>query len=278
MIGFDGRPPLVEVLVRPYMIKKTMDNSRRYDIFHPSAWGSCRRRMAYQYYNEKEKFIEQNPNSIDFRLQRIFDNGHGTHARWQNYLDKAGYIRGYWRCTNPHCAMLHGADKELGSFNPTRDENWSCKCGSKSLAYEEILVKSLPEYNFEGHVDAVIDLSGTPYEKPGSVNVFVVDMKTIKDDLFSELTDPKHEHVVQVHIYMWLLNLKGAVVLYENKDNQSVKEMFVPRDDSLIERIKREALELREILSIRKLPKRFDGATRSKFPCRGCEFLDLCFA
>jgi CRISPR/Cas system-associated exonuclease Cas4 (RecB family) len=278
MIGFDGRPPLVEMLVRPYMAKKAMENSRRYDIFHPSAWGSCRRKMAYQYFNEKENFLPPSASSVDFRMERIFDNGHGTHARWQNYLDKAGYLRGYWRCTNPHCATVHGADSELGQFNPTRDKDWSCRCGSKSLAYEEICVKSPPEFNFEGHVDAVLDLTGSPHENPRGVNVFVVDMKTMKDELFSELVEAKHEHVVQVHIYMWLLKLSGAVVLYENKDNQSIKEMFVPRDESMVERIKKEAVDLKEMLSIRKLPPRFGGATRSKYPCRGCEFLELCFA
>jgi len=272
------RPVKVEYLVKSYMTKKALNNSRRFNIFHPSAWGVCLRKIAYQYYNDEQPFVIRGPNDVDDRLERVFDNGHSTHARWQNYLDQAGVLRGVWRCSNPFCGRRYGSEELLGIFNPSAVEGWKCECGSpERLGYEEPHVKSTAEYNFEGHCDAIIDVTGTPFAQNSKYDIFVADLKTMKDELYMDLTEPKTEHVVQVNIYMWILNLQGAVVVYENKDNQQLKEMFVPRDDDLIEKIKAQATWMMELIAAKKLPFRPNGYTRSKFPCRFCEFVDYCY-
>jgi len=271
-----NHPVKVEYLVRDYMLKKAMNNPRSFDHFHPSAWGQCLRKIAYQYYNDKEKFFTKN--TVDDKLERIFDHGHVTHARWQKYLDHSGYLRGAWKCTNPLCNKVYGAEDKLGIFNPSAKEGWACSCGSRHrLAYEEVLVKSEPQYNFIGSVDAIIDVRGSEFEKKNQYDIFVVDLKTIKNELFMELMEPKYEHIVQVNIYMWILGLQGAVLVYENKDNQQIKEFFVPRDESLIEHVKKQSIWLTELLKSRKLPFKPNDCSRSKFPCRSCEFLDLCY-
>jgi len=260
------------------MVQKALNNSREFDHFHPSAWGICLRKIAYQYYNQHEPFLQRTAQDIDDRMERIFDNGHATHARWQNYLDRAGYLRGCWRCKNPFCNKLYGTEERIGIFNPSAQPDWKCACGSKDrLGYEEILVKTDPQYKFEGHCDAVIDVRGSQYAQNSPYDVFVADLKTMKDEMYSELTEPKSEHVIQTNIYMWILDLQGAVVIYENKDTQALKEMFIPRDNDLIERIKNQSLWLQEILKQKKLPHRPNGFFRSKFPCRFCEFVDYCY-
>ena len=274
------KPPSVEEMVRTYMVEKALNNGRKFDIFHPSAWGYCLRKIVYQHYNETENFYEKRPHEVDCRFERIYDNGHGTHARWQRYLDGAGILRGAWKCINPCCGKVYGDDVPLGIFNPQRlDPKWSCPCGNtRSLEYQELSVSSGPRYNFEGHVDAVVDARGTPFATGiEDLDLFVVDMKTMKGDLFSELEEPKREHVIQVHIYMWLMNLKSSVILYESKDNQVIKEMFVPRDDALIEKIKRDSEWLLGVIKRRKLPPRPEGVSPSRYPCKGCEFLRICF-
>lgn len=273
------RPPRVESLIAPFMINKALNNPRRYDIFHPSAWGSCLRKMAYQYYNEKFEFVEKSAVDIDMRMERIFDNGHHTHARWQDYIDRAGFLRGWWKCTNPTCGMVHGKEEPLGVFNPSRvDPEFCCPCGnSEKLEYEEVTVDSGPEYNFRGNVDAIVDVRGTPHAVGGGMDIFVVDFKTMRGDFFLDLVHAKWDHVVQTHVYMWLLELQAAVVLYENKNSQELKELFVPRDDRLIERIKKEAKWLKEVLSRGKLPPRPSWARKNDFPCRFCEFAEHCY-
>jgi hypothetical protein len=272
------RPPRVEALVAPYMIKKATGNTRRYDIFHPSAWGSCLRKIVFQYYNEQFNFLPASPRDVDLRMERVFDNGHGIHARWQDYLDKAGVLRGLWRCPNPSCGKMHGEGELLGIFNPMREEGFSCSCGNDEvLVYEEVTVRSEPEYNFCGNVDSIVDVRGTPHADGGNMDVFVVDMKSMKDTYFLELQHAKWEHVVQVHIYMWLLDLHAAVVLYECKDNQEIKEMFVPRDESIVERIKTEAKWLLRVIKRGKLPPRQKSYSQYKIPCRFCEFVGQCY-
>jgi hypothetical protein len=214
------KPPRLENVVRQYLVKKASESTRRYDVFHPSAWGYCLRKIAYQYYNEKKKFYQKTDADVNSRLEMIFDNGHHVHARWQDYLDKAGVLRGIWRCPSPECGKKHGEGNKLGVLNPLRTKKgWKCQCGNdKALEYEEIPIISHPDYNFRGSCDAVLDFRGGPFEVKSAMDVIVVDFKSMKNDEFVKLEHAKPEHIVQVSIYMWVLGLKGAVLLYESKN------------------------------------------------------------
>lgn len=266
-----GGPPKLEMITRSYMVKKAMENDRRYDVFHPSEWGKCQRKVAYRYYNHHHRFIKKAEHEVDLRVERIFDNGHSVHDRWKKYLISSFCgLRGCWLCSM--CGKVYGRDEKIGVFNPIR-----CSCGKEGLQYEEILVRSEPKYNFEGHVDAVIDLRGSPYGQGKEHDVFVVDFKSMSDSYFSELRQAQHEHVVQTHVYMWLLGLQAAIIVYENKDNQTLKEMFIPRSEKLVSEIKDDSSLLGRLLECGKLPPRPDGFVRSRMPCRFCEFRDVCF-
>lgn len=273
------RFPRVESLVAPYLIKKALDNDRSFDCFHPSAWGSCLRKIAYQYYNSKNKFLSRSTTDIDIRYERIFDNGHGMHHRWQNYLDNSMVLRGYWRCTNPICKKVYGTENKLGIFNPLKtDKSFICCCGNKeTLQYEEIEVVSDKCYNFQGHVDAVIDTTNVNKKDDNSREIFVIDFKSIKSDYFFDLEQAKWEHIIQIHIYMWLLDLKFGIVLYENKDTQAIKEMVVPKNESIINEIKAESSWLLNVIKQYRLPEKPSGYTLSKSPCWFCEFSHFCY-
>ena len=273
------QPVKLEGIVRPYMAKKALENPRRFSYFHPSAWGQCLRKIAYQYYNDQKPFMQRTSQDVDDKSERIFDNGHSMHDRWSKYLDHTGVLRGAWRCTNPMCGKVYGSGEKHGVFNPSAAPDWKCACGSpKRLAYQEIHLASGKKYNFEGHCDGVVDVRNTEFaQNRPDIDIFVVDFKSAKDETFCELTEPKREHVVQVNIYMWMLDLNAAVVLYENKDNQTLKEFFVPRDEKLIENIKEKAVELQEILAANKLPPKPPDFSRSKFPCCRCEFVRFCW-
>jgi hypothetical protein len=272
-------PPIsMEALAAQFMRKKALDNHRQYDVFHPSDWGYCLRKVAFQYYNEYSKFQRKEELDIDIKGERIYDNGHDLHARWRRYLDGAGVLRGAWRCLG--CDTIHGKDEPLGIFNPSRDKGWICHgCSQRrGLDYEELAVESDPRYNFAGHVDAIVDVSDTPFETKTSADIEVVDFKSIKGQYFDELQEAKPEHAVQIGIYMWLLDLDASVIVYENKDSQAVKEFFVARDDKKIEEIKCQAEWLLDVLRHKRLPPRPSGYGMSKYPCRFCEFLGRCYA
>jgi hypothetical protein len=270
-------PPIsIEALTARSIRQKALENTRKYDVFHPSDWGYCLRKVAFQYYNEYTQFQIKTEQDIDIKAERIYDNGHDLHARWRRYLDDAGVLRGAWKC--PRCDAVHGQGEPLGILNPSRQEGWRCRCGGRQVAYEEMLVESELRYNFAGHVDAIVDARGTPFATGTSADVSVVDFKSIKGEYFDELQEAKLEHAVQVKIYMWLLKLDSSIVVYENKDNQAVKEFFVARDDQEVEEIKRQAEWLLDVLRHKRLPPRPAGRSMSKYPCRFCGFLGRCYA
>jgi hypothetical protein len=75
---------------------------------------------------------------------------------------------------------------------------------------------------------------------------FVVELKTINDKGFKELLKadaPKHEHMVQLQIYLNLLPADSGGVMYENKNDQTLKIFAMDRDqgvwDAIIARCNR---------------------------------------
>jgi|TARA_R110000796_G_scaffold153162_2_gene269610 hypothetical protein len=62
----------------------------------------------------------------------------------------------------------------------------------------------------------------------------LLELKTIKDEDFKELKEtPKHEHLIQLQIYLNITNRDYGVVLYENKNDQNFKAFKVDRDEQV---------------------------------------------
>ncbi len=62
----------------------------------------------------------------------------------------------------------------------------------------------------------------------------LLELKTIKDEDFKELKEtPKHEHLIQLQIYLNITNRNYGVVLYENKNDQNFKAFKVDRDEQV---------------------------------------------
>jgi hypothetical protein len=176
---------------------------RGHEVFHPSAFGSCLRRMQYQRYAERGH-VKVEPQAFEAKTVRIFDTGHATHARWAKYWEELGVLRGIWECTNACCAlwdndghfvgppkdypnpdrMLHvpgagldrriyGKENKLGVFKPAY-----CVCGCTDFSYHEITVED-KELNFYGHVDQLLDFSnfegGAKFKKGNPVKVLFKD-------------------------------------------------------------------------------------------------------
>lgn len=85
-IDSDG---LAESLVKGldrFLIEKNIPQFRQYTDFHPSSTNLCKR-WAYLRFEGAE--VEK---KIPPRLQRIFDNGHDVHARYQRYFEEMGIL------------------------------------------------------------------------------------------------------------------------------------------------------------------------------------------
>jgi CRISPR/Cas system-associated exonuclease Cas4 (RecB family) len=246
--------------------------NRGFTHFHPSSFGGCVREIAIQYHGETDKrFRVEKPIDVDF--MRICDAGHAFHHRMQRDLSIMGVLRGWWRCRS--CGSLIGEENPIGIFLPEK-----CSCQKEEdkrkwiniFEYEEISLRSEPQYNFRGNCDGIVEID------PGNENSrYVVDFKTIKSERFDFLKFPESKYVIQVTIYMWLTGVKKSVIYYENKNDHRIKEFVVNYDNDLVEYIKNTSKKLKAVVEMGNIPKIPKGYIQSKPPCTWCDFKDFCY-
>lgn len=218
-----GQPPEVTNImnvINTHLRWKSINGAPRgHEVFHPSAFGGCLRRMQMQRYAERG-FIKAEEEVKDPKTLRIFDTGHSLHARWAKYFEDVGVLRGVWECKNPCCFLwddngkyagdhdscpfvvgehggitkdapkkprVYGRDNKLGCFKPK-----ACACGHSEFEYHEITVED-KSLNFRGHCDQILDFSNfdpDKYKQGNAVDVLfkkeelpqkpiVLDMKSI---------------------------------------------------------------------------------------------------
>ena len=242
-------------LLRQEHTKRLENNDRDYSYFHPSEFHECIRKIAYKYYKVDYK------QNIKPDLQRVFDNGTYTHLRFNEYFKNLGMLYGVWRCKNPLCSKKYGLESKFGIKYPTE----KCSCGCDLFEYEELQVNN-DEYMISGHIDCVTQIS---------TDMVVIDFKTIHSNGFTKLTNPLNKHIIQINIYLWLLDFHCGLLLYENKDSQRIKIFEVARDNDLIEKIKKRATILKDIIKNKKIPKQ--PFKQDSDECGDCVFSTTCW-
>jgi len=181
-----------------------------------------------------------------------FNHGTGLHYAIQNeVLPDLGILYGSWLCLN--CGVVYGAQNgresvlESAVLRPL-----DCECGSPEFLFREYALSN-GKYGITGHCDGLIKL-------PGREGFGVFEAKSIGAYQAHRLTDgPKPEHVLQVHVYMWLLDLRWSLILYWNKSGDGVSaltEFIVERDDRVVSEIQANLESLRVGLSGGDLPQR----------------------
>jgi len=251
-------------------------DTRGFSHFHPSSFGGCLRKTAFQYYGEFDEQF-QLKETLDIRSVRRFDAGHAFHWRMQKDFAEMGILRGFWKCRA--CGKVHGKDEKIGILLPE-----TCECqkkadkrrGLKLFEYEEIFLKSPPEYNFQGHCDGIIEK-----EIGNADSRYVVDFKTINSGGFERLNKPNDIYVQQISIYMWLSGVHKSFIFYEDKNDHYVKEFPIEYDEKEIDKIIKKAAKLKILLDRKKIPKKPDDYRKDKKPCkqygRVCEFASFCY-
>lgn len=82
------------------------------------------------------------------------------------------------------------------------------------------------EYQIEGTCDGVIKIG----DKKG-----VLEIKSINQNQFYALYVPKPEHIIQINVYMFCLDIPRGCLLYECKNDQELKNFFVKQDSSVLD-------------------------------------------
>jgi hypothetical protein len=84
------------------------------------------------------------------------------------------------------------------------------------------------EYEICGSADGIIKLRN----REG-----VIEIKSINSNGFYSTYEPKPEHLIQINVYMFCLDIPRGCVLYENKNNQKLKEFYVKLDSEILDPI-----------------------------------------
>ncbi len=302
---------LIDTYIRHRTVSQRGDRS--YAHYHPSEWGKCLRMQQYKHYAWKGmiEVVHSDPNSTKHRL---FDKGHNMHARWVKYFDDiGGILLGAWQCKNPLCFMFDDdgtlnaqrvSTEELYKQNKSRIYGYDtdpifrparCDCGYKDFEYIETKVAA-PKLNIKGHADIIVNCDNLTEDRFKGVRItynkdflptggkrVAGDMKTIGSKAWvNQLVKkgPHKDYLIQLTIYIHILDCDYGIIMYENKDNSEMKWFHVPRNDKWWEIVQFQAKKMIEMAKpdkngrVKLPPPKY--ATKRAYSCTYCEFKNLC--
>ena len=215
--------------VERFLLSKPRDESRRTDVLHPSEMASgewCHRASYFQLLGH----APQATRKASFRLLSVFEEGHAIHAKWQKWFSDMDVMFGKWYC--PACEEMFWGGTD---------------CHEGPLEYREVPLFYEPLRIF-GHADGWLVGLGDPlmleiksigvgtlrFEAPE----LLIENNNDFDKAWKAINAPFMKHITQVQIYIKLAELLGyenvpqeAVLIYEAKPNQEVKEFVIPKSD-----------------------------------------------
>jgi hypothetical protein len=179
------------------------------------------------------------------KSQAIFDQGHATHDKWQNWLYEMGVLHGSYRCL--------ACTKRTEGTSPEKCEH----CGSSALKYAEVSLSD-PTLRISGHTDGHVRGLGDDFLLevktigPGTLRYLAPQLMYAADGDFmkawAQVKAPFGPHVLQIQVYLELAYRMGirdldgnpideAVFIYELKADNSYKEFVRKRDFELVRHV-----------------------------------------
>lgn len=285
--------------------------NRKYEYYHPSEFGKCLRQQQYKHYVSSGlisvDFFETNSQKL-----RLFDKGHNMHERWVNYFDDIGNVlMGHWECDNILCNLFNddgeilycdNKEKVKDIFNKKRSRVYRgknnspifkpkiCNCGCKDFSYMETPVFS-EDLKIAGSADIVLNFDNLNEERfkgvrtsfnkkflPTKGSKIVIDMKTASSSSWKNqiLRKGAHkEYIIQLIIYVHVLDANYGLILYENKDNSELYCYKVDRNKKWFDIIEWQVKEMIKMREDKTLPPP-KAISKKDYMCKFCEFRSLC--
>lgn len=251
----------------------------------PSSALGCSRANYYQRMGVKK-------DSVDPRVQRIFDNGHGMHERIQGYLTKMGVlmmdevplVHEEWEIQGHTDGILSMTERkneveilELKSINSRQFSGLrDAKEEHKAQAHVYMFVAEEHRLHLRNTYPTMKDFKRSELSRR---NVYRKRYLHLKDGK-KYTRDEKIKFKVQQHIQMdnILIHvtkpITKAVLLYECKDTQEMKEFVVDFEDAIIDEVLEKFAVNNEAWKTKKIPCR---ECTSKSQGRFCAYLSECF-
>lgn len=265
------------------------DNDRAVDVNAPSQAGQC---MRHNYYMRKRY---DSDGDIGARTQRIFDNGTYTHERLQAYLlemfllicdevplldeeyNIQGHTDGFLDLPDDEIAILEIKSINDNQFNQLKDAKEDHKqqgliylyCAEQRRLALRKKYKTLKDFYASQEERAEYYRSKYQHMKGGRKFTreqkiqHEVDLNLICDDILYQTDKP----------------ITKVIFLYENKNNQELKEYVVERNkvtEHILTGVLNRYEELNEYCEEEEVPPR-EGTSKSCQTCRWCDFKLECW-
>jgi hypothetical protein len=267
------------------------DNDRAINVNAPSQIGSCLRSRYYARIG-----AEADPNTVDGRQRRIFDNGTGVHERLQAYLKKQGMlladeipvINTEYSIQGHTDGLLKLSSAEIGvlEIKSINSKGFSSLKGAKE------------NHKLQGisYIYCLEERRKALHEKYKNMQAFLLDKKArykYYEQFYQHLKGgTKHSRDEKIKFQCDLHNqsdkilmqtnipITKAVFLYENKDTQELKEYLITTKSeegaSYLDSILNECALLNNYVDKKKAPPR-EGTNRSCTQCRWCNYKIECW-
>lgn len=264
-------------------------NDRAVNVNAPSQAGKCNRANYYM------RMQYDNDGTIDPRTQRIFDNGTYTHERLQSYLldmelllmdevplindeyNIQGHTDGFLGLEDEEVAILEIKsinDNQFGQLKDAKEEHKKqglvyLYCAEERRKWLRETYKTVEEFNasykeryayFESHYQHM--KGGRKYTREEKIKNEVM-LNMLADNILFYTDKP----------------ISKVVFLYENKNNQELKEYVVERNlttEPILEEVLDDYAYLNECCETQELPPR-EGTSKSSNTCRWCSYKNECY-
>ncbi len=267
------------------------DNDRAIDVNAPSQIGNCLRQRFYT----RTKANRDN-NAVDARTRRIFDNGTKTHERLQHYLEEQGMLLmdeipvynaeyniqghtdGLLALSKVERGVLEIKSINSNGFSQLKDAKEDHKKQGLTYVYcIEERRKALHEM-YDSLADLVADKDSLMKQYATLYQHLKGGRKHTKEEKIQfqcELHFRMDSILIQTNV-----PITKAIFLYENKDNQELKEFCVSSREAnaqvVMDEVLRDCEAVNEYVRQNKLPPRC-SSSKSSMQCRFCPFSIECF-
>lgn len=264
-------------------------NDRAINVNAPSCIGKCMRANYYM------RMQYDRDGVMEPRTQRIFDNGDGMHERIQGYLTKMGIlicdevplINDEHNIQGHTDGLLELSDEEVAilELKSINDRGFSALKGPKDEHRKQGLTYLFCAETRRRYLRSKYSTPGEFYaSQPEREKYFRSHYQHMKDG--SKWTrKQKIENEVKLNLicddilFFTEKEVSKVIFLYENKNDQSLKEYTVEmnkENEKILKEVLAECDELDSYCAKKKVPPRC-GESKSCQACRFCDFKDECW-
>ncbi len=115
-----------------------------------------------------------------------------------------------------------------------------------------------------GRADAIVNIDG---------ELYVVEIKSVNSMRFKK-AEADQDHIKQLQLYLYFFKIKKGILIYENKDNQEIKEFMIEYNEPLVKKLFSDFNILKDKIGMNQVPEIPDDL--EDWRCEYCPYIASC--